>query len=110
MGAARLAALGGPLALSEYGGAYKPKIVRLSSGPSAGRLVIVYGDTPDPSRTVYELRSDTVRPARDVFESRFGCSYAPGAPLDPLLPAILGLALGWCVSRGPRAMTCRDRA
>ena len=58
-------ALGDVVALSDNGGAFKPKLVRLSSG----RLVVAYGDflaLPEQHR-VYDVKDDAERPARDVF-------------------------------------------
>lgn len=55
---------GNAITLSEHGGALKAKLVRLPSG----RLVAVYGDYADPGNyTVYDVKANTERPARDVF-------------------------------------------
>ena len=42
---------------------FKPKIRRLSSGD----LVVVYGDTGNAVNTVYDLKGDKERPARDLY-------------------------------------------
>jgi len=49
----------------DYGGAYKSKIV----STSAGILVVVYGDyvENEPSHYVFDAKSSSLRPARDVF-------------------------------------------
>ena len=50
--------------LSANGGANKTKLVRMSSG----RLISVFGDYTDPQgNTVYDVKSQTERPARDIF-------------------------------------------
>lgn len=58
-----------PIVLSDqspdFNLAYKPKIVNLSNGI----MIAVYGDAieDDSSHYVYDLKDDSVRPARDVF-------------------------------------------
>jgi len=58
---------GDAVTLSGHGGAFKTKITSLTTGPNAGRLVVVYGDTPAAARTVYDVKAQSERPARDVF-------------------------------------------
>ncbi|SNB58714.1 hypothetical protein SAMN04487880_3074 [Marinobacter sp. es.042] len=55
---------GDTVQLSANGGANKTKLVRMTSG----RLVSVYGDYLDPnSNTVYDVKGQSERPARDLF-------------------------------------------
>ncbi len=50
--------------LSANGGANKTKLVRMASG----RLISVFGDFTDPQgNTVYDVKSQVERPARDIF-------------------------------------------
>lgn len=52
-----------PFALSDGASGDKPKIQRASDGT----LVVVYGDAPDNSRLVYDVKAGAERPARDIF-------------------------------------------
>ena len=52
-----------PFALSDGDSGDKPKIQRAGDGT----LVVVYGDAPDNSRLVYDVKAAAERPARDVF-------------------------------------------
>ncbi|MEA2048951.1 MAG: choice-of-anchor O protein [Campylobacterota bacterium] len=49
--------------INENGGAFKSKLVRLGNG----MLVTAYGDHVDSRHNVYDVKSDSVRPARDIF-------------------------------------------
>jgi len=50
-------------ALSDGNSGDKPKIQRGGDGT----LVVVYGDAPDSSRLVYDVKDQAERPARDIF-------------------------------------------
>jgi hypothetical protein len=52
-----------PFGLSDGISGDKPKIQRAGDGT----LVVAYGDAPDNTRLVYDLKAQVERPARDVF-------------------------------------------
>jgi hypothetical protein len=52
-----------PIALSDGTAGDKPKIQRAGDGS----LVVAYGDAPDNSRLVYDVKAQVERPARDIF-------------------------------------------
>lgn len=56
-------AVNAPFALSDGDSGDKPKIQRAGDGT----LVVVYGDAPDNTRLVFDVKAQIERPARDVF-------------------------------------------
>ncbi len=52
-----------PIALSDFASGDKPKIQRAGDGT----LVVIYGDAPDNTRLVYDVKAQVERPARDIY-------------------------------------------
>ncbi|MCA9656983.1 MAG: hypothetical protein KC486_01450 [Myxococcales bacterium] len=52
-----------PITLNAGVFGHKPKIQRTSNG----NLIVIYGDVPDASKIVFDVKGDVERPARDIF-------------------------------------------